>query len=61
VVIETPRLRLRRWRESDREAFARLHADTEVMRHLGGPVDRGTSDARLCWHTPRPTTTGRGQ
>src|SRR6187402_854045 len=47
VVIETPRLRLRPWRESDRGALAQLHTDPEVMRYLGGLTDRRRSDARL--------------
>lgn len=46
-MIETARLRLRPWRESDREAFAALLADAEVMRDLGGPCDRSAADAKL--------------
>lgn len=46
-MIATPRLRLRRWRESDRTAFAAILADPEVMRDLGGPVDRAAADAKL--------------
>jgi len=45
--IETPRLRLRSWQECDRPAFAALHADPEVMRDAGGPLDRSRSDAKL--------------
>ena len=47
TVIETSRLRLRCWRNADRDAFAALHADPEVTRDLGGPLDRATSDAKL--------------
>ena len=47
TVIETPRLRLRSWGDADRDAFAALHADPEAMRDLGGPIDRGASDAKL--------------
>jgi RimJ/RimL family protein N-acetyltransferase len=47
MVIETPRLRLRPWREDDGELFAILHAHPEVMRDLGGPVSRAASDAKL--------------
>lgn len=36
VRLETERLLLRMWRESDFEAYARICADPEVMRHLGG-------------------------
>jgi RimJ/RimL family protein N-acetyltransferase len=45
-VIETDRLVLRRWTDADREPFAALNADPEVMRYLGaGPLTRDESDA----------------
>lgn len=47
MIIDTPRLRLRPWREADRDAFAALLADPEVMHDLGGPVGRAASDAKL--------------
>jgi RimJ/RimL family protein N-acetyltransferase len=47
MVIDTPRTRLRCWREADREAFAALHAHPEVMRDVGGPISRAASDAKL--------------
>ena len=47
TVIETQRLRLRCWRDADHDAFAALHADPEVMRDLGGPIDRAASLAKL--------------
>ena len=43
-VIETSRTRLRCWQETDREAFAAMNADAEVMRDLGGPMNREQSD-----------------
>ena len=43
--LVTERLILRRWRESDREPFARLNADPEVMRHFLRPLERAESDA----------------
>jgi RimJ/RimL family protein N-acetyltransferase len=46
-MIETLRLRLRPWREADRDAFAALNADPEVARDLGGPLSRAASDAKL--------------
>jgi RimJ/RimL family protein N-acetyltransferase len=46
-VIRTDRLRLRNWRESDREAFARLNAAPEVTQDLGGPLDRIESVAKF--------------
>jgi RimJ/RimL family protein N-acetyltransferase len=47
VMIETPRVLLRRWRDSDAGAFAAMNADAEVMADLGGPIDRTASDAKL--------------
>ncbi|MGZ6339391.1 MAG: GNAT family N-acetyltransferase [Candidatus Limnocylindrales bacterium] len=43
--LTTPRLVLRRWRESDLGPFARLNSDPEVMRFFSGPLDRAASDA----------------
>ena len=45
--LETPRLRLRVWRANDRDAFAALNCDPEVMADEGGPIDRASSDAKL--------------
>jgi RimJ/RimL family protein N-acetyltransferase len=42
-MIKTPRLRLHRWDDRHREAFAAMHADPEVMADLGGPIDRSES------------------
>jgi len=47
LIIETQRLRLRAWREHDRNAFAALNADPDVSRDLGGPLGRNASDAKL--------------
>ncbi len=44
-MIETSRLILRSWRESDLAPFAVQNADPEVMRFLGGPLTREDSDA----------------
>ncbi len=41
----TDRLVLRGWREDDREPFAALNADPEVMRHYPAPLTRAQSDA----------------
>lgn len=41
----TARLRLRRWRDTDREPFASMNADPEVMRYFPQPLDRAASDA----------------
>ncbi len=47
MVIDTPRTRLRCWQQTDREAFAAMHADPEVMRDYGGPISRAASDVKL--------------
>ena len=47
MLIETPRIILRHWRESDRNAFAELNAHPEVMWDLGGPIDRRSSDEKF--------------
>jgi RimJ/RimL family protein N-acetyltransferase len=44
-LIVTDRLRLRAWRESDREAFARMNADPRVMEFFPSVVSREASDA----------------
>ena len=45
--LRTPRLSLRRWRESDLEPFAALNADPAVMRWFPEPLDRAASDAMV--------------
>jgi len=42
--IETERLLLRAWRPEDREPFAALNADPEVMRWFPAPMTRAESD-----------------
>lgn len=43
--IGTERLSLRKWRESDRESFARMNADPAVMEHFPALLSREESDA----------------
>jgi ribosomal-protein-alanine N-acetyltransferase len=43
--VLTERLIMRRWRPEDREPFAALNADPEVMRHFPAPLTREESDA----------------
>ncbi|MGH9049998.1 MAG: GNAT family N-acetyltransferase [Acidimicrobiia bacterium] len=46
--LRTARLRLRRWRDEDLDGYARICADPEVMRHLGGkPYTREESDRQM--------------
>ena len=44
-IFETERLIVRPWRSSDREPFAALNSDTEVMRHFPAPLPPEESDA----------------
>ena len=47
-MIETERLFLRRWRETDREPLAALHADPLVMDWMGrGVMTQAQSDAQM--------------
>lgn len=45
MLIETERLILREWKESDREPWAELCADPEVMEHFPSVLMRQQSDA----------------
>jgi len=45
--IGTERLILRKWRESDREPFARMNSNPEVMEHFPALLSRQESDALL--------------
>ncbi|CAN5744061.1 GNAT family N-acetyltransferase [soil metagenome] len=43
--LSTERLVLRRWTEADRDPFAAMNADPEVMRYFPGTLSREHSDA----------------
>jgi RimJ/RimL family protein N-acetyltransferase len=45
--VSTDRLVLRGWRVTDREPFARMNADPEVVEHLPHALERAESDALL--------------
>jgi RimJ/RimL family protein N-acetyltransferase len=45
--VQRPRLLLRGWRGEDLDGYAAMDADPEVMRFMGGPVDRVESWRRL--------------
>jgi RimJ/RimL family protein N-acetyltransferase len=45
--IRTNRLVMRRWRVADREPYAALNADPEVMRYFPATLTRGESDASV--------------
>ena len=46
-VIETERLILRRWRETDQEPYVAMMLDAQVSDWLGGPFDRAEALARI--------------
>jgi ribosomal-protein-alanine N-acetyltransferase len=46
-VLRTDRLILRRWRAADREPYAALNADPEVMEHFPARLTRAESDAMV--------------
>ncbi len=45
--LQTDRLTLRRWRTEDRDPFARMNADPEVMRYLIRPLSHEESDGLI--------------
>jgi RimJ/RimL family protein N-acetyltransferase len=47
IEFETPRLRLRQWRESDRQPFAAMHADPAVMEFFPSLQSRASSEASI--------------
>ena len=47
VVLRTPRLMLREWRDEDREPFAAMNQDPLVMKHFPGLMERAASDASV--------------
>lgn len=58
--IETERLILRPWRESDFAPFAALNADAEVMEHFPDTLSRADSDALALRIKERIETEGLG-
>ena len=47
AIIETPRVILRHWQDSDREPFARMNADPRVMEFFPSPLSAEQSDALI--------------
>jgi len=58
--IETARLLLRQWREDDKEPYAALNADPDVMEHFPSTVTRTESDAMVDRMVSVLAETGRG-
>lgn len=56
IEFETPRLRLRQWRDSDREPFAAMNADPAVMEFFAALQSRASSDASIdAWQSQLAT------
>jgi len=51
---------LRQWRDDDRERYAAINADPEVMRYLGEPRSREESDGFIDWASGLIATRGWG-
>jgi RimJ/RimL family protein N-acetyltransferase len=47
IEVDTPRLRLRKWRDEDRQPFAAMNADPEVMEYFASPQTWESSDASV--------------
>ena len=45
--LETPRLLLRTYSAEDRELFVALNCDSEMRRHMNGPLTRPAADKRF--------------
>jgi RimJ/RimL family protein N-acetyltransferase len=58
--LTTERLLMRRWRQADREPFAAMNADPDVMRHFPSVLERAASDAFLDRLEARFDTQGFG-
>jgi RimJ/RimL family protein N-acetyltransferase len=58
--LETARLVLRGWEPSDAEAYAALTADPEVMRYVGGELDRAQSWRQLAFNAGHWVLRGYG-
>jgi RimJ/RimL family protein N-acetyltransferase len=60
VHLETARLRLRDWTDSDAEPFAAMNADPEVMAFMSRRLDRVQSDAFLAANRAAIAANGYG-
>ncbi|MFA1541980.1 GNAT family N-acetyltransferase [Actinomadura monticuli] len=58
--LRTDRLIMRRWTDTDREPFAALNADPEVMEHFPALLTRAESDAMIDRIEARRAGTGFG-
>jgi RimJ/RimL family protein N-acetyltransferase len=60
-MIETERLILRSWRDADRDPFAAMSADPQVMETLGGLLTREGADAYIDEHQAHLQRNGFGR
>jgi RimJ/RimL family protein N-acetyltransferase len=60
AVLRGPRVLLRQWRPSDRDAFAAMNADPEVMRHFVAPLTVEQSAASANWIAEHLQSRGYG-
>lgn len=60
IILETGRLRLRNWRDSDRPLFAGINADPEVMKFFPFRRTRAEADALMDRISARIDQTGFG-
>jgi RimJ/RimL family protein N-acetyltransferase len=51
TTLTTDRLTLRAWRDDDLDAYAAITADPEVMRFMGGPLDRADAWRQMAFIT----------
>jgi RimJ/RimL family protein N-acetyltransferase len=58
--LRTARLLLRGWEESDLDAHAAMAADEQVMRYVGGVLDRSQSWRQMALHTGHWALRGYG-
>jgi RimJ/RimL family protein N-acetyltransferase len=61
VLIETERLILRAWRDTDREPYADIMVHAEVGKWLGGPFSREQAYERVARFTANLADTGLGR
>ena len=61
TTLLTERLLLRHWRDDDLDDYAAMAADEEVMRFIGGTVDRDTAWRQMAIYSGHWQLRGHGQ